>query len=170
MSLLSSEDVDENKSKSCIILEIGRYLCHNGIREFLYSRRPSFDKTIAYLIFFSYVLVLKIRAYHLLFDKIFYTSKSESLDERYDIPCTYTDTSILARGNLHVMHRCTLAYLYTCIAKRMSRERFWKKWLQNGSAYRARNVHTLKSVLSDKTNNSIHEKKHLFVVLLEWVI
>ena len=55
MALLSTEDVDENKSKSCIILEIGRYLCHNGIREFLYSRRPPStrrqDDRLSYLLF-----------------------------------------------------------------------------------------------------------------------
>ena len=30
--------------------------------------------------------------------------------------------------------------------------------------------YSLKSVISDKTNNSIYEKWHLFLVLLEWVI
>ena len=57
---------DENKSKSCIILEIGCYLCHNGIRETLSSWWPSVPSTRQSLIFLSNVLVLKIRAYHLL--------------------------------------------------------------------------------------------------------
>ena len=153
MALLSTEDVDENKSKSCIILEFGRYLCHNGIREFLYSRRSSFDKTTAYLTFFSYVLVLKIRAYitsfwqHFSILQIARNQKDLTIDvSQYDLTYRAHTRSIITRGNLRVMHRCarrTFAYFYPCVAKRMSRERSWQTWQQNGSAYRANDGNTL---------------------------
>ena len=76
MALLSYEDrsiktFDENKSKSCIILEIGRYLCTiesgNLFTMFTVCDLSSTRQSLINLLVL-YVLVLKIRAYqyHLL--------------------------------------------------------------------------------------------------------
>ena len=104
MALLSSEDssiktFDENKSKTCIILEIRCYLCHNGIRKSLYSigDLPSTRQSLCACA----ALVLKIRAYqyHLLLTTFFIlqiarNQKDLMKDVRilvwFDIPRAYT--------------------------------------------------------------------------------
>ena len=118
-----------------------------------FTRRPSFDKTIAYLTFFSYiyVLVLKIRAYHLLLTTFSilqiarnqkYLMKDVCILVWFDIPCAYTVDSCAWKPACNAPLRpSTFAYFYACIDKRMSRERFWQKWQQNGSLQGAHRTH-----------------------------